>query len=97
MPYIDQITEIAPKVQPISSNISNMYKTMNKNMNITWLRFSMDLFRVFDIHVLQRSNAVQSYTPEQIGRALNQYRYRVQSYTPVQIDRALNSAGTVQS
>ena len=34
----------------------------------------MDSFRVFDIHILEREDALQSYTQQQITRAQNHFR-----------------------
>jgi len=64
----------------LSYSFSPLFDWLRTDIDYEWedgsqaLRFSMDLFRVFDIHVLQRSDAVQSYTPAQTDRALNQYR-----------------------
>ncbi len=43
-------------------------------LTIVFIRFSMDSFRVFDIHILQREDAKQCHTQQQITRAGNQFR-----------------------
>ena len=43
-------------------------------LTIVFIRFSMDSFRVFDIHILQREDAKQCHTQQQITRAENQFR-----------------------
>jgi len=64
----------------LSYSFSPLFDWLRTDLDYPWhdgsraLRFSMEKFRVFDIHILKRENAEHSYTKLQVDRAASLFK-----------------------